>query len=85
MGMYQKSTQFLTPKNGNGLRNKVIIWGDIVVKIIKYGKKMRQICPQCECEFEFEREDVIWGNQREPDNYVKCPCCGKYIEISEVF
>jgi hypothetical protein len=55
-----------------------------MVKIIKYGKKMRKICPQCECEFEFEREDIIWGNQREPDNYVKCPCCGRYIEISEV-
>jgi hypothetical protein len=55
-----------------------------MIKIIKYGKKMRKICPQCECEFEFEREDVIWGNQREPDNCVKCPCCGRYIEISEV-
>lgn len=71
-------------KSGNKLRNKGIIWGDSMIKIIKYGKKMRKICPQCECEFEFEREDVIWGNQREPDNYVKCPCCGKYIEISEV-
>jgi hypothetical protein len=71
-------------KNGNILRNKVITWGDVMIKIIKYGKKMRQICPQCECEFEFEREDIIWGNQREPDNYVKCPCCGRYIEISEV-
>ena len=72
-------------KNGNKLRNKVIIWGDIMVKIIKYGKKMRKVCPRCGCEFEFEREDVQWGNQRDPDNYVKCPCCGKYIEISEVF
>jgi hypothetical protein len=48
------------------------------------GKKMRKICPQCECEFEFEKEDIIWGNQREPDNCVKCPCCGRYIKISGV-
>ena len=45
---------------------------------------MRQICPQCECEFEFEREDVQWGNQREIDNCVKCPCCEKYIKINRV-
>ena len=50
-----------------------------MIKIIKYGKKMRQVCPQCECEFEFEREDVVWGNQREINNCVKCPCCDKYI------
>jgi hypothetical protein len=55
-----------------------------MIKIIKYGKKMRQVCPQCECEFEFEREDVFWGDQREPDNCVKCSCCGRYIKISGV-
>jgi hypothetical protein len=55
-----------------------------MVKIIKYGKKMRKICPQCECEFEFEREDVIWGNQREPDNYIYCPCCKELIVIKGV-
>jgi hypothetical protein len=55
-----------------------------MIKIIKYGKKMRQVCPQCECEFEFEREDVVWGNQRDPDNYIYCPCCKELIVIKGV-
>jgi hypothetical protein len=55
-----------------------------MIKIIKYGKKMRQVCPRCECEFEFEREDVQWGNQRDPDNYIYCPCCKNLIIINGV-
>jgi hypothetical protein len=55
-----------------------------MIKIIKYGKKMRQICPRCECEFEFEKEDVVWGNQRDPDNYISCPCCKNLIIINGV-
>ena len=55
-----------------------------MIKIIKYGKKMRQICPRCECEFEFEKEDVVWGNQRDPDNYISCPCCKELIIINGV-
>lgn len=51
-------------------------------KIIKSGTVGRAICAYCECEFTFEREDIIFGNQFDSDNTVTCPCCGKVIVIS---
>jgi hypothetical protein len=41
-------------------------------------------CRNCGCEFTFEREDVIFGNQRELENFVMCPCCKKLIQIYAV-
>ena len=50
-------------------------------KIIKPGNVGRAACASCGCEFTFEREDVVFGNQFDPDNLVECPCCGKKIVI----
>lgn len=50
-------------------------------KIIKPGNVGRAGCGNCRCEFTFEREDVIFGNQFDGVNTVECPCCGKAIVI----
>ena len=49
-------------------------------KIIKSGTVGRATCASCECEFTFEREDIIFGGV----NLVECPCCGKGIVISSI-
>ena len=53
-------------------------------KIIKSGTVGRATCASCECEFTFEREDIIFRNQFDADNMVTCPCCGKRIVISSI-
>lgn len=50
-------------------------------RIIKPGNVAKTTCASCECEFTFEREDVIFGNQFDSDNLVECPCCGNLIVI----
>ena len=53
-------------------------------KIIKSGTVGRAVCASCGCEFTFEREDIIFGNQFDSDNMVECPCCGKGIVITSI-
>lgn len=50
-------------------------------RIIKPGHIARTTCTSCGCEFTFEREDVLLGNQFDSDNIVTCPCCGNAIVI----
>jgi len=52
-----------------------------MIKIIKPGKIHIATCPNCLCEFSFEKEDVMFGNQLDPDNFVKCPCCNELVNI----
>ena len=52
-----------------------------MIKIIKPGKVRIQTCPKCACEFSFEDEDILWGDQRDPYKEVKCPCCGYRIDL----
>ena len=32
-------------------------------------------CEICKCEFSYEDEDILWGDQRDPYKEVECPCC----------
>ena len=53
-----------------------------MIKIIKEGTRKIENCPNCGCEFSYEREDVL----RDPiwvGNYVKCPQCKEAIKIFE--
>lgn len=50
----------------------------MAIKIIKHGKKIFKItCPICDCEFEYEYEDLV--DQCGPIKKVKCPDCGEWL------
>ena len=53
-----------------------------MIKIIKEGTRKIAKCPNCGCEFSYEREDVL----KDPtckyiENRVKCPQCNEVITI----
>lgn len=52
-----------------------------MIKIIKPGKVMVQTCPKCNCEFSYEKEDIKYGDQRDPFKVVECPCCKYNIDL----
>lgn len=52
-----------------------------MIKIIKPGKMQVVTCPICKCEFSFEDEDIMWGDQRDPFKEVQCPCCKNRIDL----
>ena len=52
-----------------------------MIKIINPGKCGIARCITCGCEFSYEFEDVILGNQMDPENFVGCPCCGRSIQV----
>ena len=52
-----------------------------MIKIIKPGKHPTITCPECECEFSYENEDIQWGTQLEPCKEVVCPFCKKRIDL----
>lgn len=66
-----------------------------MIKIIKPGKiKHTMICPNCECEFEFEAEDVTWetvwddhgGHYPAADWFtIECPYCKtqRHVKMDE--
>ena len=58
------------------------------MKIIKQGKPSphgwdityRKTCQYCDCEFEFTGAEIIVNHeQRDYDEYVICPNCGRSI------
>ena len=60
----------------------------MTIKIIKEGKtvKFTKTCPDCGCEFEYEKRDVKANYNdvsisypNEYGTYVICPCCGKHL------
>ena len=60
----------------------------MAIKIIKEGKvkKFTKICPDCDCEFEYEQEDIkvdysicLTSYPCKYNTYVVCPCCGKHL------
>lgn len=55
-----------------------------MVQIIRPGKVRAVECPKCRCLFSFEDEDVVWGNQMDPMQAVRCPCCNSYVDLYEV-
>lgn len=52
-----------------------------MIKIIKPGNAGKEECQVCGCIFTFEYEDVELGDQRNPQNFVKCPCCGDLVLV----
>lgn len=55
-----------------------------MIKIIKWGKKGKIcICPNCDCEFTYEQEDIWYGTQIDPCKIVACPCCKHHIDLQE--
>jgi DNA-directed RNA polymerase subunit RPC12/RpoP len=50
------------------------------MKIISAGVATRKLCSQCNCEFEYNPEDVqtTWTKS----TYVICPWCGYHLVIS---
>lgn len=52
-----------------------------MIRIIKPGKCRTVTCPECECEFSYENEDIQWGDQRDPYKEVQCPCCKHRIDL----
>lgn len=54
-----------------------------MVKVIKYGKKRRIVCPDCGSLLEFEAEDVKSGQSgmNEYYNYIECPNCNAGIKV----
>ena len=52
-----------------------------MIKILKPGKLRIAICSRCDCEFSFEDEDIMRGNQRDYYEEVTCPCCNNRIDI----
>lgn len=64
------------------------------MKIIKHGKTYKapqiKICPVCECEFSYVKEDIKenWVRVTSEDSdliytYINCPECGKTIIIKD--
>ena len=60
----------------------------MAIKIIKQGKitKFTKTCPDCECEFEYEQDDIkvdysccLTTYPCKYGTYVICPCCGKHL------
>lgn len=56
----------------------------MAVKIIKEGKKkiavFRATCSMCDCEFEFNKEDAFFGEDRDGKYFsVNCPHCNHKI------
>ena len=60
----------------------------MAIKVIKQGKitKFTKTCPDCECEFEYEQDDIkvdysccLTTYPCKYGTYVICPCCGKHL------
>ena len=45
-------------------------------KILRGPVKYRIKCHYCDCEFEYQYEDIIRDSGFSPFTYVKCPSCG---------
>lgn len=51
--------------------------------VIKHGRKRLAICPECDCQFTFEKEDIHYGPQQDYYEEVVCPDCGNSINLIE--
>lgn len=57
-----------------------------MIKIIKYGKKRRVTCENCEALLEFEQEDLRFAHTgiNELEGYIRCPSCGEAVTIKNL-
>ena len=56
----------------------------MAIKIIKEGKKKKAVymgkCSNCDCEFEFNKEDAVFGENKVSKYLtINCPYCGVKI------
>jgi hypothetical protein len=62
----------------------------MAIKIIKEGKKKiavyKETCTLCDCEFEYNFEDVEHSFKGWDENFFRltCPCCKKTINTSKI-
>ena len=54
-----------------------------MIKIIKEGTRKITKCPNCGCEFSYEREDVLRDPVFTKENHVNCPQCNNEIVLKE--
>lgn len=56
-------------------------------KILSHGihsiNKYRMKCPYCDCEFEYQDEDVYYSRNSIYGNYVDCPECNYPISHND--
>ena len=55
-----------------------------MIKIIKEGTRKIAKCPNCECKFSYEEEDInMFPNARRNSVtlYINCPQCNKAVGI----
>lgn len=52
-----------------------------MIRIIKHGDRRKATCPECHCEFTYENEDTYYDGQREEYSCVRCPDCGRQIQV----
>lgn len=51
---------------------------------IKNEKQYKLICPHCNSELEYEKNDLYWNfNGNKCGMSVDCPCCGEIIVVDE--
>ena len=52
-----------------------------MIKIIKEGTRKIAKCPNCGCEFSYEKEDVLIDPFFTRENNVKCPQCNEAVTV----
>ena len=52
-----------------------------MIKIIKEGTRKIAKCPNCGCEFSYEKEDVFIDPVFTKENHVNCPQCNNAVII----
>ena len=55
-----------------------------MITVIKHGKRKFMKCISCDCEFTYEKEDVVTTHVgiNEWEYSVKCPDCDEKISVS---
>ena len=54
-----------------------------MIKVIKYGKKRRITCRNCDALLGFEKDDIntVKTGMNEFKQYIMCPSCGESVTI----
>ena len=54
-----------------------------MIRIIKHGLYRKMTCPNCRCEFTYEKADTnhVQTDVNDYKRFVECPDCGERIEV----
>lgn len=54
-----------------------------MIRIIKHGLYRKMNCPNCRCEFTYEKADTnhVQTDVNDYKRFVECPDCGERIEV----